>query len=487
MSITNETQAITPGSIQPQNAVEPLAAAFPPHFLWGTATASYQVEGAIHEDGRSPSIWDTFSATPGKVRNGDTGAIAADHYHRMPEDVALMARLGVSAYRFSIAWPRILPAGRGNVNQKGLDFYDRLVDTLLAQHIQPFATLYHWDLPQVLQDEGGWLKRETAYAFADYAEIMAERLGDRVAGWITHNEPWCVAFLGHGIGIHAPGMKDRQAAIQVGHHLLLSHGLAVPRIRAHIHENAQVGMTLNFTTVYAADNRPETLEGVARSDAFSNRWFVEPLVGRGYPDLLFSDGPNALKLPDMQADDMTIIAAPIDFLGVNLYSRTLLRAKESDMSRQEAQGDNPFSQGPYEAVRTPGATYTAMDWEVYPHALRDTVLRLYKDYALPALYVTENGAAFNDAWNGTEPIADPQRIAYLHDYIKGLTDLFSQGVPLKGYFVWSLIDNFEWNEGYSKRFGIVYVDYPTERRVLKESALWYADLIAAYKRSSRGV
>jgi len=476
MSITNDRQS----SLSPdtRNAVQPLAAAFPPHFLWGTATASYQIEGAVHEDGRSPSIWDTFSATPGKVHNGDTGNVADDHYHHVPEDVALMARLGLSAYRFSIAWPRILPDGRGSVNAKGLDFYDKLVDTLLAQNIKPFATLYHWDLPQILQDEGGWLKRETAYAFAEYAEIVAQRLGDRVAAWITLNEPWCSAYLGYGVGVHAPGMKDRQGAIQVAHHLLLSHGLAMPRIRAHAGVNAQVGITLNFQPVYAADERPETLKGVIQADAFSNRWFLDPLYGRGYPQELFING---LTPPIMEKDDLSIITTPTDFLGVNLYSRTLLRAKDGSENGNDS--DNPFANGPYESVRSADATYTATDWEVYPNALRDILLRLHKEYAVPALYVTENGAAFDDVWNGTEPIADPQRISFLHDYIQGLTGLFDQGVPLKGYFVWSLLDNFEWAEGYSKRFGIVYIDYPTQRRVLKESALWYADLIAAYKNS----
>jgi beta-glucosidase len=495
MSIINEVQETSDPPIthtsyatytrtrrtDPTLAVEPIAAAFPPRFLWGAATAAYQIEGAISEDGRSPSIWDTFSATPEKVCNGDTGEIAADHYHRMPQDVAMMAQLGLTAYRFSIAWSRILPTGRGSINAKGLDFYERLVDTLLAHGIQPFATLYHWDLPQALQDEGGWLQRETAYAFADYAEIVTERLGDRVGHWVTHNEPWCAAFLGHATGTHAPGVQDRQAAIQVGHHLLLSHGLAVPRIRKHCQiEKAQVGIALNFTPVYATDDQPETRAGVALADAFSNRWFIDPLCGRGYPSLLF-DG-SGLQPPIMRDDDMATISTPIDFLGVNNYSRMLVRGKDAAHARDTAiQHDTLFTSVPYEPVDTiSGATYTTMGWEVYPHALRDILLRLHRDYALPALYVTENGASFHDSWDGTDVVTDQERVLYLHDYIMGLTDLFPQGVPLKGYFAWSLIDNFEWSEGYSKRFGLVYLDYPTQRRVLKESAHWYADLIAAY-------
>jgi beta-glucosidase len=465
------------------NTIQSLAAAFPPHFLWGTATASYQIEGAATEDGRTPSIWDTFSKTPGKVSNGDTGDVAADHYHRMPEDVALMARLGTMAYRFSVAWPRILPSGRGQVNEKGLDFYDRLVDTLLAQNIRPFVTLYHWDLPQALQDQGGWLSRDTANAFADYAEIVAQRLGNRVTGWITLNEPWCSAYLGYAAGIHAPGMRDRQAAIQVAHHLLLAHGLAVPRVRASMKPDAQVGITLNFSPIYPVDERVETQNAVQVVDAFANRWFLDPLYGRGYPKELFDS--NGLTPPTMQDGDMQVITTPTDFLGVNNYSRFVIRARQQGQERQAGHGLGAlFDNEPFELVSSvEGASYTEMGWEVYPNALHDILLRLHRDYAVPALYVTENGAAFADVENGSESIADPQRISFLRDYIGGLTDLFPQGVPLKGYFVWSLIDNFEWAEGYSKRFGIVYVDYPTGRRILKESALWYANLIAAYKQA----
>src|SRR5579885_633196 len=333
-----------------------LAAAFPPGFLWGSATASYQVEGATHEDGRSLSIWDQFAATPGKTFQGDTGDIADDHYHRMPQDVALMAELGLGAYRFSLAWPRILPQGRGLVNSPGLDFYDRLVDTLLAHGIKPFATLYHWDLPIALEEEGGWVNRDTAYAFAEYAEVTARRLGDRVEAWITLNEPWCSAFLGYGIGVHAPGLQNRQAAFDAGHNLLLAHGLAVPRIRASIRPGAQVGITLNFTPQYAADERPETLHAIERADAFSNRWFLDPIYRGSYPDNLFSS--FQVNPPSVQEGDFAIISAPIDFLGVNYYSRSLMQSK---LTADSENHENSESGGPHEgaeAVRPFPAQFT---------------------------------------------------------------------------------------------------------------------------------
>lgn len=468
MSITNDiqTQSMT-------NAA--LAAAFPAHFLWGASTASYQVEGAAHEDGREPSIWDTFAATPGKVYQGENGDIATNHYHLFWDDIDLMARIGLGGYRFSIAWPRILPKGRGAVNVAGLDFYDRLVDAVLAKGIKPFATLYHWDLPQTLQDAGGWVARDTAYAFADYVELVVKRLGDRVAGWITLNEPWCIAYLGYGIGVHAPGIKDRQAAIDAGHHVLLAHGLALPRIRSHMNAEAQVGISLNFTPAYPADDRPETLQDVERADTFSHRWFLDPLFRGCYPQDMFSH--MGLTPPSIQHGDMALISAPLDFLGVNNYSRTVVRGSEANTPPDELTV----------VERVAGATYTDMGWEVHPQALFDVLVNLQRDYALPALYITENGAAFTDQLhtNGNE-VHDPQRIAYLHDYLSVIADAIAQGVPIKGYFVWSLLDNFEWAEGYSKRFGIVYVDYPTQRRIWKDSALWYADLITSHKQAHAG-
>jgi beta-glucosidase len=446
-----------------------LARRFPADFLWGAATAAYQIEGATREDERGLSIWDEFSATPGKVLGGDTGDIAIDHYHSMPEDVRLMKQLGLDAYRFSIAWPRVLPEGRGKVNEKGLDFYDRLVDTLLEHEIRPFVTLYHWDLPLTLHREGGWLNRDTAYAFADYAEIMVKRLGDRVMNWITHNEPWCVAYLGYGLGVHAPGVKDRQAAMTAGHHVLLSHGLAVSCLRSHCAPNARVGITLNFTPVYPADNRPETLRDLALADAFVTRWLLDPLYCGSYPEHLFES--MGLNPPPICTDDMDIIATPIDFLGLNNYSRSLVRGRPNPPLADDFDVLSPV----------PGACYTEMPWEIYPQALTDMLLRLHREYHVPAIYITENGAAFADSWNGDGRVNDPRRVDYLRRYIQASADAIEQGVPLRGYFVWTLMDNFEWAEGYSKRFGIVYVDYPTQRRIIKDSGHWYASLISDYR------
>jgi beta-glucosidase len=459
--------------VQSQSLTEAaLAASFPANFLWGSATASYQIEGAAHEDGRGLSIWDQFSATPGKTYQGDNGDIAANHYHLVSEDVAIMTQLGLGAYRFSIAWSRILPTGRGSVNAAGLDFYDRLVDALLARGVQPFATLYHWDLPLALHNEGGWLKRDTAYAFADYAEIVAQRLGDRVAGWITQNEPWCAAYLGYGIGIHAPGIKDRQAAIVAGHHILLAHGLAVPRLRAQIAPTAKIGIALNFTPAYPADNRPETLRDTARSDAFNNRWFLDPLYRGSYPEHLFAE--MELAPPPIQDGDFAIIMAPTDFLGVNNYTRSLITGGPTPMLADQCTTVAPV----------PGASYTEMPWEIYPQALRDLLLRLHNEYHVPALYVTENGAAFADHWDGSsDAVSDPRRIAFLQDHISATADALKQGAPIAGYFVWSLLDNFEWAEGYSKRFGIVYVDYSTQRRVIKASGRWYSSFITTFHQS----
>ncbi|GLV55083.1 beta-glucosidase [Dictyobacter sp. S3.2.2.5] len=444
-----------------------LASLLPKDFVFGAATASYQIEGATHEDGRGTSIWDTFAATPGKVFGGHTGDVADDHYHRMPQDVDLMSQLGLDAYRFSIAWPRILPQGRGDVNQSGLDFYDRLVDALLAKGITPFATLYHWDMPQTLEDAGGWTNRETAYAFADYAEIVARRLGDRVAGWITLNEPWCSAYLGYGIGVHAPGVRNRQAAIDSAHHLLLAHGLAVPRIRAAVAPDKQVGITLNVYPVYGEDERPETLRDMALQDAFSNRWFLDPLFQGHYPETFFAD--MGLNPPPIQGDDLATINVPVDFLGINLYSRNLVRGTA---------GQAPLADAVATVSPVPEACYTDMAWEIYPNALKDMLLRLHHDYNVKALYVTENGAAFSDKWDGkSEVVSDPRRVSFLQEYITAAAGAAHEGVPLKGYFVWSLMDNYEWAEGYRKRFGVVYVDYETQRRIPKESVLWYSSLI----------
>ncbi|GER85507.1 MAG: beta-glucosidase [Thermogemmatispora sp.] len=454
-------------------AVEDLAARFPAGFFWGAATSSYQVEGAVAEDGRGPSIWDDFSATPGKVVDGQSGAQAADHYHRYREDVALMARLGLNAYRFSIAWPRVLPEGRGLVNQAGLDFYDRLVDALLEAGIQPFVTLYHWDLPSALEREGGWRVRSTAYAFADYAEVVARRLGDRVLHWMTLNEPWCSAYLGYGIGVHAPGLRDRQAAVDAAHHLLLAHGLALPRMRAVLPAQAQIGTAQVLVKVYGADERPETQRDVALAHAFSNRWFLDPLYRGCYPEGLFA--ALGLNPPPIEEGDLELMAAPLDFLGVNNYSRMLVRGSPEPPLADQCRTVSPV----------PNACYTDMAWEIFPQGLRDLLLDVSREYPVQRLYVTENGAAFPDEWDGGETVHDPRRVAYLASYISACAEALEQGAPLCGYFVWSLLDNFEWAEGYRKRFGIVYVDYASQRRVMKESAHWYAALLQTFQARSR--
>ena len=462
--------SITPKTPIQTHVETDLAKRFPRHFLWGAATASYQIEGAVHEDGRGSSIWDDFAATPGRTYQGQSGEVADDHYHRIEEDTDLMVQLGLGAYRFSIAWPRILPEGRGTINPAGLDFYDRLVDTLLAKGIEPFATLYHWDLPSSLERNGGWLNRTTAYAFAEYAEIVTRRLGDRVAHWITLNEPWCSAYLGYGIGMHAPGLKDRQAAIDAAHHLLLGHGLAVPRMRVHLPSRAQVGITLVLNSIYGADERAETARDVELANEFINGWFLEPIYRGVYPERLFEH--MALNPPPIQEGDLESISAPLDFLGVNNYSRILVRGTKTQPLADQIEGVAPV----------PNACYTDMGWEIYPNGLRDLLINVGRNYSVNKLYVTENGAAFPDVWDGGDTISDPERVAYLRAYITACAEAIEQGAPLSGYFVWSLMDNFEWSEGYSKRFGLIYVDYSTQRRVIKESGHWYAGLLNAFRR-----
>jgi beta-glucosidase len=429
---------------------------FPPDFVWGAATASYQVEGAVHEGGRSESIWDRFSATPGKVRNGETGAIACDFYNRYPQDVRLMRELGIDAFRFSIAWPRVLPDGRGRVNQAGLDFYDRLTDELLAADIQPCVTLYHWDLPQVLEDEGGWPERATAYALPELAAAVADRLGDRVTRWITLNEPWVAAWLGYGWGEHAPGRRSDADAVAAAHHLLLAHGLATDVLRERC-RGAQVGVTLNLTHADPATDSDADRDAARLVDGHFNRWFLDPLFKGRYPD----DMPYAAPVLD---GDLEVIARPVDFLGVNYYSRSVSTAGESG--------------GPPVQVHVPGSSYTDMGWEVYPDGFSQTLERVARDYAPPAIYVTENGAAYGDVRDHEGAVRDPEREAYLAEHIAAVGRAIDAGAPVKGYFVWSLLDNFEWAHGYSKRFGIVYVDYPTLERVPKGSFGWYRSFIA---------
>lgn len=449
----------------------PLRATFPPGFLWGAATSAYQIEGAAFEDGRGPSIWDAFARQPGAVYQGETGDRAADHYHRVKDDVELMAELNLKAYRFSISWPRILPQGCGPVNNKGLDFYDRLIDLLLEKQICPVATLYHWDLPWALQKLGGWKKRETVEAFAEYAEIVARRLGDRVPWWITLNEPFCSAYFGHGIGTHAPGERNIQEAIYVGHNLLLAHAKAVARLRASVQVPARIGITLNLTPVFVADESSAAQEGAERADVLYNRWFLDPIFRGAYPERLFQDlGVNP---PAIESTDMALISAPLDFLGVNYYSRALIRSRRGVMIGQ------PVSEMYEQVVPVPGASYTETAWEIYPQGLREVLLRVQKDYAPPLILVSENGAAFADQLNSKNNVPDTRRVQYLRDHIQELEEVCAQGVPLCGYFAWSLLDNYEWTDGYSKRFGLIYVDFATQRRIIKESGHWYAAFIAA--------
>jgi beta-glucosidase len=438
---------------------------FPTDFLWGAATAAYQIEGAVTADGRGESIWDRFSHTPGAIENGDTGDEACDHYHRWAEDVDLMAELGLRAYRFSIAWPRIVPEGRGRVEQRGIDFYRRLIDKLRERRIVPAVTLYHWDLPQALQDRGGWASRDTAEAFADYADVVFEALGDDVPMWITHNEPWVVAVQGYETGEHAPGIRDLQQMVDANHHLLLSHGMAVERFRAR-GLAGRIGITLNlYPTSPATDSEADRI-AARGSEEYTNGLYLDPLLRGSYPDhvsgLLRAAGadPGAKR----RDGDLEIISRPIDFLGVNYYTRVRVRA-----------GDARF--GWVHEAPDPALPVTEMGWEVYPPGLYDLLIGLTRDYRPPPLYVTENGVAIADHLAADQTVDDPARIEFLRDHIAAAQRAIDDGVDLRGYFAWSLLDNFEWGFGYRPRFGLVYVDYPTQRRIPKASAAWYRRVI----------
>lgn len=433
---------------------------FPPGFLWGAATASYQIEGAWNEDGRGESIWDRFSHTPGKIKDGTTGDVACDHYHRWRDDIALMKELGLQAYRFSIAWPRVYPLGRGlRANDVGLGFYDRLVDGMLARGLEPWATLYHWDLPQALQDrQGGWLSRETVSAFLDYTDAVTRRLGDRVKHWITHNEPWCTAFLGHHEGVHAPGVRNFGGALQVCHHLLLSHGVAVPMIRANV-PGAQVGITLSLHPIEAASGSAADAAAALRHDGLRNRWFLDPLYGRGYPaDVLERLGPLA---PRMEPGDLAAMAAPTDFLGVNYYFPECVA---------DAPGEGAMAT---RVVEQPGVERTAFGWPVSPQGMVDLLTRVQRDWQPPRVFLTENGSTYDDVVGPEGLVHDAQRRSYLARHLDAARQALAAGVPLEGYFAWSLLDNFEWAEGYTRRFGLTYVDYQTQQRTLKASGQWY--------------
>ena len=428
-----------------------LARRFPGDFVWGVATSAYQIEGAAHEDGRGDSIWDEFCRRPGAIKDGSNGDRACDHYHRVEEDVALMAGLNVRAYRFSVAWPRVQPGGEGGWNEKGFAFYDRLVDALLERGIAPYVTLYHWDLPQALQEKGGWTNRDTVSRFADYAAEVARRIGGRVASIATHNEPWVVAILGHEAGVFAPGLKSQKAAMQVSHHLLLGHGVALQALRAQGCP-APLGIVLNQSPIHPATDSAEDHAKARLDDGLTIRWYMDPLLLGTYPeDVLSFLGEDA---PQVRDGDMETIRQPLDFLGVNYYTRNV---SGTGVPREPVQS---------------GKEVTDMGWEVFPGGLSELLTRLNTDYPLPPVYIMENGAAYPDRLVDGR-VADIDRIRYLRSHIAAMADALETGVDVRGYFVWSLLDNFEWADGYSKRFGLVYVDYATQQRILKDSAIWY--------------
>lgn len=434
---------------------------FPEGFLWGAATASYQIEGAVREDGRGECIWSRFSHTPGKVLNGDTGDIACDHYHLYRSDVALMARIGLRAYRFSIAWPRVLPFGTGALNEVGLDFYDRLVDELLAVNIRPFVTLYHWDLPQALQDRGGWDNPEVVQWFGEYTDLVSRRLGDRVKDWITLNEPWVVAFLGNWLGIHAPGLCDLGTAYRVLHHQLLAHGAAMAILRRNV-QGVSAGITIDLGYFEPATERSEDVQAAWREDGFKNRWLLDAVFKGHYP----TDMINwvAEWLDGIDLDAVAQAAAPLDFLGINYYTRTLVEAASLGVTAARP-------------VKPANAAFTTMGWEVYPEGLYQLLVRVHREYQPRALFVTENGAAFADVLTSDGKVHDEARRDYLRLHFDAAERAIQADVPLRGYFVWSLMDNFEWSLGYTQRFGIVYVDYATQQRIVKDSGQWYAEVI----------
>lgn len=442
---------------------------FPDNFLWGAATASYQIEGAWNKHGKGESTWDRFTHTPGTIKNNDTGDMADDHYNRWKKDIGLMKKIGLKAYRFSISWPRILPTGRGKVNQKGLDFYSKLVDELLKAGITPFVTLNHWDLPQVLEDEGGWTVRSTAEAFVDYANIVSRALGDRVSNWITHNEPAVVAWLGYSTGVHAPGLKDHALGVRVAHHLLLSHGWAIPVIKRNS-PNAEVGLALNIGWKTAASNSKYDLQLAREDDGKWFRWFADPAYGRGYPadivEMFIKMGalPNGLDF--VQQGDMDVIATPTEFMGLNYYARQLARSGDPNNDPQVV----------FLKPNTP-ENWTEMPWENYPEGLTGVLSRVYFDYQPLKVYITENGASYSTPPSEDGEVRDEHRTNYLRTHFAASHRAIQAGVPLAGYFVWSLMDNFEWSYGYSQRFGIIWVDYETQKRTLKNSAKWYKGVI----------
>uniref|UniRef100_A0A7C3RKY7 Beta-glucosidase n=1 Tax=Dictyoglomus thermophilum TaxID=14 RepID=A0A7C3RKY7_DICTH len=434
---------------------------FPKGFLWGAATASYQIEGAWNEDGKGESTWDRFSHTPGTIYQNQNGDVACDHYHLWEKDVDLMSYIGLKAYRFSISWPRIFPEGKGKVNPKGLAFYDKLIDRLLEKGIKPAITLYHWDLPQTLEDIGGWLNRDVAKYFSEYASFLFYKFSDRVDLWITLNEPWVNAFLGYGWGVHAPGKRDMKGAFIASHNFLLAHGYAVQIYKEEGYKGS-IGITINVAPVYPEKDTEENLIAVERHDAFSNRWFLDPIFKKSYPESAWKVLEKTPWVFKVEERDFDIISQPIDFIGINYYTRSIVKANSEDpytgISRVQGDGE-----------------VTAMNWEIYPDGLYDILVQLYSSYKIP-IYITENGAAFDDILQNGK-VNDIKRVNYLREHIKRAYFAIRDGVDLRGYFVWSLMDNFEWGHGFSKRFGIIYVNYENQERILKESAYFYKGII----------
>ncbi len=448
------------------------ALAFPSAFVWGSATASYQIEGAAAEDGRTPSIWDAFSHTPGKVANGDTGDVAADHYHRYRDDVALMADLGLAAYRFSVSWSRVLPGAKGPLNPKGIDFYSRLVDELLGAGISPTLTLYHWDLPIELHEAGGWTNRETSYRFAEYAALVAGALGDRVPTWTTLNEPWCSAFLGYAAGEHAPGHTNAAEAFSAAHHLLLGHGLAVRELRAILPETAQVSITLNPGMVRPATDSEADKAAAAKFDGLQTRMWTDPLFRASYPADVVEFTSAITDWSFVHDGDLDIIASPIDVLGVNFYNPGVVEHAETGGGMALFPGCDDVR-----GVDIPGE-HTAMGWPVDETGFHELLVRLHSDYGVP-LVITENGAAYDDVVSANGEVNDAPRVSYLHRHLAQVHRAITDGVDLRGYFVWSLLDNFEWAWGYDKRFGIVRVDFDSQQRTIKDSGRFYQSVVAA--------
>ncbi|MET7968450.1 GH1 family beta-glucosidase [Micromonospora sp. NPDC005305] len=443
----------------------------PPTFRWGVATSSYQIEGAVAEDGRTPSIWDTFCRVPGAVANGDHGDVACDHYHRMPQDVGIIADLGLDTYRFSVAWPRVQPGGRGPANPAGLAFYDRLVDELLGRGIDPWVTLYHWDLPQELEDAGGWPNRDTAYRFADYAEIVFAALGDRVKTWTTLNEPWCSAMLGYAYGNHAPGRRNLGDGIAAAHHLLLGHGLAVQRLRAAAATPIELGLTVNLSTADPATDGAADRDAARAADGLGNRLYLDPVLRGAYPEDVVADlAAEGVRIP-VEEGDLEVISSPIDVLGVNFYFGQV----HSGVDEQGRERDDDGR--PVRRVIRRDLPRTAMDWEIVPDSFTELLVRLHRDYPGVPLVITENGAAFDDKPDADGFVADDDRVAYLTEHLRAVARARQAGADVRGYFAWSLLDNFEWAYGYDKRFGIVRVEYDTQRRTPKRSAHWYRDTI----------